>query len=252
MTLYRPKHRLAEELLPLARTALAGEGNAAVDAGTNSLLLVGDGPALKRALALLEQQDRALRSVVVHYESRGSSELDAAGIRVDWGASTGALRIGNVLAPAGETRLLVQPEAASGRGSDTLGGTLRVLEGQSGQIATGVDLPVTMRRRTAFGVEERTGFASADSGFLVTPRVLGDGSVRLDLAPFDARIAGQTRAGPVIERSGAATSLTVKPGETVALGSLAATGSATRADAYGVERERSHDERVLLVRVEVE
>ena len=40
MELYRPKHRLAEELLPLAQTALAGEGNAAVDAGTNSLLLV--------------------------------------------------------------------------------------------------------------------------------------------------------------------------------------------------------------------
>src|SRR5262249_42676935 len=43
---YRPRSRLAEELLPLADAALAGEGRAVVDPGTNSLVLLGPRPAL--------------------------------------------------------------------------------------------------------------------------------------------------------------------------------------------------------------
>jgi len=252
MELYRPKHRLAEELLPLAQTALAGQGNAAVDAGTNSLLLVGDGPALRRALELLAQQDRALRNVVLHYESRTANELDAAGIRVAWGTATGSFRIGNARVPEGGAHLFVEPELSQLRGSGTFGGTLRVLEGQSGQIATGVDVPVTTLRSSRFGVEERTSFASADSGFWVTPRVLGDGSVRLDFAPFDARIAGQMRAGLVVEHSGAETTITAKPGDTVALAGLSTAVSVRGADAAGAQRSSLSGERIMLLRVELE
>jgi type II secretory pathway component GspD/PulD (secretin) len=253
MRVYKPRHRLASELLPLAEVALAGEGSVAADAGTNSLVLMGPAGALARAVALLEQQDRALRNVVVHYESRRAADLESQGIRVAWQASAGAARVGNVIAPERDSFVAVAPEAAVDRGQGGTQGVLRILEGQTGRIAAGVEVPVTTRSIDRRGLRETTSFVTAASGFEVTPRPLADGRVHLEFAPFEERIAGSTHAGPVVQRSGAASSITVAPGETVALGGLAREASAQGDDAFSGRSDRhTRDEQLLLVRVELE
>jgi type II secretory pathway component HofQ len=248
---YRPRHRLASELLPLAETALAGEGSAAVDAGTNSLVLLGPGPALDRALELLAEQDRALRNVVVHYESRRMDELEAEGLRVDWQVVSGKVRVGNVRLSRSETTVAVRPAGEQERDRGSVQGMLRVMEGQPGRIAAGVEVPVATHTLTPYGVREDAEVVEAASGFDVTPHLLGDGRVRLEIAPYEARLAPPTLGGPVIERAGAQTTVTVAPGEKVALGSLARDSASSGWGFLGFGRKQSREARVLLVWVEL-
>ncbi len=250
---YRPKQRLASELLPLAEAALAGEGRAVADAGTNSLVLIGPGPVLDRTLELLAQQDRALRNVVVHYESRRLDELASEGVRVAWQVVAGDLRIGNVALPGRENVVALRSEAGRAREQGGVQGMLRVLEGQPGRIAAGVDLPVTTRTRTPIGVREDTTVVQVASGFEVIPHVLGDGRVRLDIAPFDDRVTGRVGGESVVERTGAETSVTLAPGERVAVGSLVRdSGSSRGAVLSGFGSERAREERVMVVWAELE
>ena len=53
---YKVANRTAAELLPLAETAMAGEGSAALDAGTNSIVLLGPRSAVERTLARKERK----------------------------------------------------------------------------------------------------------------------------------------------------------------------------------------------------
>jgi type II secretory pathway component GspD/PulD (secretin) len=250
---YRPRQRLASELLPLAQVALGGEGTAAADPGTNSLVLVGPRAALERALELLAQQDRPLRNVVVHYESRRADELDAEGLRVDWQVVAGDLRVGNVVRPRRDGFVAVRPEAHRAREQGGATGMLRVLEGQPGRIAAGVELPVTTRTRTRHGVREDAFSVPVESGLEVIPHLMGDGRVRLEIAPFDDRVVGHVVGGPVVERTGSRTSVTLAPGERVAVASLVRdSASSGESLGSGIGSARSREERVIVVWVDLE
>lgn len=242
---YRPKHRLAEELAPLAEAALAGRGSVAVDRMSNSIVLVGDDAALAEARALLERQDVALPSIVLHYAERRSADLEAEGVQVRWSLGSGGLRVGNVVWPDGEEGVAVRPIGRDEVVAGERRGTLRLLPGKTGQIGGGVSAPVTIGRR---GYESTT-FVDAQSGFRVTPRILGDGHVRLELEPFGGRL----RPDGTIETLAASTVVDVAPGETVVVGGLAHQSDRTRRDVGGgAVRGRGRDERVLLVRIEVD
>jgi type II secretory pathway component HofQ len=239
---YRAKHRPAEELLPIAQTVLAGEGSAAVDPGTNSLVLVGEPALLARVIALLDGQDRALRNVVLWYSSRRAQDLDAEGLRVDWTIEAGDVRIGNVL---GREGVNARVGAVDAERRSELSGTLRVLEGRTGRIATGSVIPFRVGR----GWHRDTVLVEAESGIEVQPRILGDGRVQLELFPFEATPA----PGGVIQGASAATTVVVEPGRTVALGGVERDAAqSARAPLGGAARASGSDARVLLVTVEVE
>jgi len=243
---YRVQHRTAEELLPYAEATLGSEGRVVVDPGTNSLVLFSERSDLMRsALALLAAQDRALRTVVLVYASQRASELAAEGIRIDWGVASAGVRIGNLIVPSGEARAGVAAKAQSARGNSSLGGTVRILEGHSGRIASGETRALTTRGRRG----ESTTLVPADSGFEAYARVLGDGRVQLELRPFEA----QFRADGRIETSEAATTLVLTPGKTVVIGGLAEVSGAASLDAFaGAERGSARDERVLSITARVE
>ena len=243
---YRVQHRTAEELLPYAEATLGSEGRVVIDSGTNSLVLFSERQDLLRnALALLAAQDRALRTVVLEYASQRTSELAAEGVRIDWGVATGGVRIGNLIVPAGDSRVQVAGQAQRARGNASLGGTVRILEGHSGRISSGETRALTTRgRRNA-----TTTLVPADSGFEAYARVLGDGRVQLELRPFEA----QFRADGRIETSEAATTLLLTPGKTVVIGGLSEESGAASLDAFaGAERGSTRDERVLSITARVE
>jgi type II secretory pathway component HofQ len=249
---YKPRSRLAEELLPIAQAALGGEGNAVVDRGTNSLVLLGPADSIARARALLEQQDQALRNVTVYYEAQRASELAASGVRVAWQVGGAGVRVGTVRGPAAGNRVAIRPEAREGREQAGSRGMLRVLEGQPARIASGVEVPVTTRSISRRAVETTTGYAQAESGFEVVPRVLGDGRVRLDVLPFDARVAGGQPGRPVIARSGAETSVVVVPGERVAIASLGGARVSRDTGISGGGTSAASDDLLLVVWVELD
>ena len=95
MKVYRVEHRAAADLVASVEVALGEEGSAALDAGTNSIVLSGSPAPLERALAVLQTQDRERRTVVVTAELMTLSGLDAAGYRIEWEAGQGRLKIGS-------------------------------------------------------------------------------------------------------------------------------------------------------------
>lgn len=254
-SVYRAQHRTAEELLPLAKAALAGQGNAVADPGTNSIVLLGPPGAVAEARALLEAQDRALRTVIVHYEERRRSELEESGIDVRWSAGTGAVRVGNAVRRGDDgTRVVIRPEATERQGDARTAGTLRVLDGQAGRITTGQNVPVETGRVLADGRGRRlavvdTHRVDADTGFEVRPRVLGDGQVRLEIRPFGARV----QPDGTIATSGATTTVVLQEGgEPAVIGGLGSGVTSGSSSLSGRSARTSRDDRVLLLSVELE
>lgn len=250
---YAVQNRNADDLLPLAETALGGEGRAVVDRGTNSLVLLGTERAVADAMSVLQQQDRRLRSVVLRYESRSARDLEAAGFDVAWSAGSGPVRIGNVRAPDDLQGAVIRGGARSGERARELSGTLRITEGERGRILTGSAAPVTTRSVTpgwgAPVVTESTQWVSAESGFEASVRILGSGQVRVELVPFDASMV----RGGAVRSNEAATTVVIEPGSTVAVGGIQRAGASRRVDVpTGARAERSREDLVLLLSAEVD
>lgn len=242
---YRVQHRAAEELLPLAETVMAGQGSAVVDAATNSIVLVGPSGAVAETMTLLAKQDRRARTIVIHHEERTTRELAAEGVQVDWSVGSDALRIGNVRFPDGGSGVEIEAHGERATARRELSSTMRVVEGQRTRITTGSSVPMTVGRRG----ERSTEWIGAESGMEASARVLGDGRVEVDLAAF----SGRFRRSGAIARGEARTRVAVRPGETVAIGGLGdERASEQRELASGIERERAQEERLLLLRVEIE
>jgi len=266
---YEARHRPAAELLPLAEVALGERGRAAEGPSGRRVVLVGDAAALDEAVALLEAMDRPLRTVVLRYRSERTEELEARGVEVDWGAHHGDVRVGRVPGRDASHRSSDAPRHRSGdrsrQGADVrvhaealrsdaesdLAGTLRVAEGRSARIATGTVVPVRVGGHGGphRHHHESTVLVSAESGFEATPRVLGDGRVELALRPFE----GRPGAGGSVHHTGAATTVRVEPGATVAVGSLARETRTSHRDLLsGAGEAELRSERVLLISVDVE
>lgn len=243
--IYRPLSRSATELLAPAQAALGDAGSVAVDSGTNALVLIGDPSAVDAALAVLAQLDRPLASVILNYESERLEDLAARGVSVAWSVSAGSFRIGNVFAPAGTDLVVVRPFDDKVERKARLAGTLRVQDGQVGRIETGTTLPIV---DSVSPWETQVGFVSATSGFEARPQLLGDGRVRVSLQPFE----GAVERGGAIRSSGAATEVTVTPGATVAIGGLQQSREQRSRSLGGGSNEKSYEDWVLLLRVEVE
>jgi hypothetical protein len=245
---YDARQRSAQELAPLAEAALGGRGSALATGTGNSILLSGDPQAVREALRVLEALDRSPRTVVLHYESRRSDELDAAGLRVLWSAALGLLRVGNVRSPAGGTSVRVAPFGERRREGEQLSGTLRVLEGGRGRIATGALVPVRIRQRVAGRLRSTPAWVEAESGFEARPRVLGDGRVQIEIAPF----AGELQDDGRVATRSAATTVVVEPGETLAIGAIESAVERSSSAVPQLARESERGDLLLLLRVELD
>lgn len=252
---YEVQHRIAAELAPLVEGALGAEGRVIADARTNALVISGEPAAVEDAIALLASLDARPRTVVLRYTEQDAATLSSRGVRVDWRIDTGSFRVGNVRGPTqgdgARVGVALDESAIQQGGAHT--SLLRILEGESGRIATGVSAPLTSRRvlRGPRGpiYRESTQLVSAESGFEAHPRVLGDGRIELSLRPFHDRLGPDGH----IETAGAETRLVLSPGETLALGSLARSERGERREALaGAGRAEESGERLLLIRATLE
>ena len=242
---YKAANRTAAELLPLAETAMAGEGSAVLDSGTNAIVLLGPRSAVERTLALLRQQDQRRRTVVMRYESKRVEELAAELIRIEWSVGGGSVRVGNVLFPGGRAGARVSGGAVRSQGEDAFAGILRVMDGEAGHIGSGRSVPV--HSRGAF--TSSTTFVTAERGFTARPRILAPDRVQVEIAPSDDSVDDRGR----VELTGASTTVIVKPGETLALGGISRSSDDHSAGSRVITAsERAKDERVLLLTVDIE
>lgn len=240
MQVYRPLHRAGEDLVPLVEAALGPEGSVAVDGNTGALVMIGSAGAIAQALKLLAVQDRALRTVFIEHETRTLRDLEASGQRVAWSVGDGPLRVGNVESSRSGVSLQMGERRDARSGSH--GSALRVLEGEWGRISQGSEVLLPIGSARYPGAVR----VAADSGLEVRPRILGDGRVRLDLRPFEAKL----HPGGVVSQQSATTTLVVVPGRPAVVGGIgrSASGSTSTLGGGGA-RGDARDESLLVVRV---
>jgi len=241
MEVYRAQHRLAQELVPIAETALGSEGEVTLDARTATLVLSGRPAAVRRALALLAQMDRPLSQLVLTQEIRELQELDAFSAQVAWKVSYGSFRIGTL--PMSANGLHVALGARRESQQMTSRNVLRLLEGGTGRILTGKAVPFVYELYWG-----NVTLVPAETGFEVTATMLGDGRVHLELRPFSGHIEG----GNALRYVEAATSIDVTPGETIVFAETSRETDETTAGLQGGGKSRASEQQVLLISVEVE
>lgn len=252
MHLYKAQYRTAEELLPVVEAALGDSGSVTLDAGTNSLLLLGNAEAIALALQVLEQQDTKLRNIVIYSTQKRIQDLHAAGFDVRWSLEAGDFRIGNATPITSGSHVEVRVgEGASTQKLD-FSSMVRVLEGNRAQISTGSTMPIHVHdhHHGHHGSHHgTTAFISAASGFDAKPRILGDGRVQIDINPYQEDMTPEG----VVHTTGAVTTVTLKPGELLTIGGIDQTRSEkTTSITSGAAVAEARDEQVLLLRVEIE
>ncbi len=225
-----------------------GEGGSAVaDPHSGKIVLSGDEAALTRARAALASLDQPVRQYRVDSETSTRSGLEGAGVIVSGWVEAGGVRVGRVRGPEG---VRVRAEAGSGGSSERLAASVVVLEGRAAEVWTGVSVPVTSRSVERLGrysrVTETTELVDARSGFRVRPRSAGPEAVELEITPVVAELG----PGGAIRETGAATQIRVRPGESIALGSISSAREGARVDVpRGAASASQSVESLLVVRV---
>jgi hypothetical protein len=87
--IFEPHHRLAEELMPIARAAIGEGGEAILDSRSNSVILIGPGDAVQRALDLLRRQDRGTPVLLLRYQTLTLAQLTRSGLEIEWESGAG-------------------------------------------------------------------------------------------------------------------------------------------------------------------
>lgn len=259
---YKARHRTADELLPLATTAIGVRGEVALDPGSNTLVLMGSEAAIADALELLSTQDRRLRTVVLRHATRRARELRDAGLSIRWHASTGSFRLGQISAPprlgasgsiADAPASHASPDSSAELRAaqalrsldESLTAEIRTTEGSRTRIETGTAVPYTVVGRSG----PNTRFVDATTGFEASTRILGDGRIQVDLASF----ARELLPGGLIGTTTGSNVVVLKPGVVVAIAGLSAEGTQRRTDSgAGFTSAASRDETILLIRADVD
>jgi hypothetical protein len=241
LEVYRAKHRLAQELVPIAESALGNEGQVTLDSRTATLVLSGTPEAVRRALAMLEKIDRPLHQLVLTHEIRDFRDLERLGARIGWKVSVGSARIGTL--PFGSDGHRVALDAGRETTQSTSRGVLKLLEGSSGLIVTGKALPFVYE--PFWG---STTFIPIETGFEATATILADGLVQLELTPFSGRVDD----GGELRYTSAATSITLRPGETVIYAETSRETERSNLNLGGGGRDKLREQQVLLITVELD
>jgi hypothetical protein len=211
------QYRPAAELVPVVQSMLSAKGTVTVSQRTNSLVVVDTAEAIQRVNAYLDEFDRPVEQVRIHvrfhtqradhqraFEVRGRVSND------DLAVATGGKQNGVDISVEDRRRQQTGDSEAF----------VVSMSGSPAFIHTGRQIPY--RRSSEFfrrhAPRDRTvAWQNAQSGFEVTPTVVGD-NVHLKIVP---RIAYDDRQDAVVRFFGAQTELTVPVGRWVEIGGVA-------------------------------
>ena len=251
LELYRPRHRPAAELVPLAQGLLGSNGTAVADPHSGKLVLSGSAAAVKQTLRALRELDAPLRQYRIEARVTSEEELALRGLEVHGWLELGDLRIGRIRsAETGNQRVF---RTLSTEGGDLLLANVLVLEGRTAEIWTGTSQPVYLRvfrqRDTNEQILETTPLIPIRSGFRLRPRALGKGSVELEIA---AVVEEETPYGKRVEAS-VDTRVKLEPGEELVVAQIRRERSEVQTLPYPTHPQESYTRDTLVwVRVSSE
>jgi type II secretory pathway component GspD/PulD (secretin) len=215
------RHRLASEVIPIVQPLLETGG---VITGMDAMLFVRTSPAnLAQIRQAVDALDRKPRQLLVTVGQGTVTNVDSSSVRGSATIGSGDVQVGVNRPPGAEPGASVRVDNRSQRADLTNVSSVRALEGMETFIAIGQSVPVTTTQVTrGWGgtlTQQSTEFHSASTGFYATVRVSGE-TVTLEISPQQQRLRASVRGGPVVETSGAMTTVSGRLGEWLALGAV--------------------------------
>ncbi|MFN4263672.1 MAG: hypothetical protein ACK4IT_08725 [Thioalkalivibrionaceae bacterium] len=203
------RHRTADEVIPTLEAALRGQVRLVGD-GTR-LIVVGGDSGVASVRQLLTGIDRIPVSYRIDLRSGRQQQTHQGAFR------SGESNHGGTLSPRIISTRERSDQNLSMRVTDGRAASFDAIETRTGELEFIIIREPTIDRRAA-RIDAKRPSEQAGLRLSLTPRGLGDGTLRLDIAVEDRRFIGATG----IDTSGisSATSLTVRPGEWVEIASL--------------------------------
>jgi type II secretory pathway component GspD/PulD (secretin) len=212
------QYRKAAELVPVVQSMLSAGGSVSVSQRVNSLVIVDNPEAIRRVSAYLERFDKPVEQVRIHvrFNTTGADEERAVAARGRYSKDNVSVAVGRKKKDGVD----ISVEDRGYRRSSTSKAFVVAMSGSPAFIRSGKEIPY--RQGSAFFRRHAPGggtveWQNAESGFEVTPTVLGD-NVHLKIVP---RIAYDDRKDAVIRFFGAQTELTTPFGQWVEIGGTA-------------------------------
>lgn len=253
------QHRLVRDIVPVVQPILAPGGTLT---GTANRLIVRTTPEnlaeVRQVVAALDTRLRQLRitvtqdvaAVVQTREDALAGQVQAG----DFAAGIGAAGPPGALPDDGGAQASLHYSTARTRSRNDSANLHYVvgMEGAPAWIATGAEIPLPYAQSTVtpFGAGVASGIAyrQVSSGFYVTPRVQGDGTLVLEVAP-ELQRAAPDGSGLIASR-GAATTVTGRLGEWIAIGGASIAEGGTDAELLARTRRQGDNSYAVWIRVE--
>ena len=212
------QYRRAAELVPVVQSMLSAKGSVTVSQRTNSLVIVDTSEAIERVNAYLDRFDRPVEQVRIYVRFHTQATEQERAIEARGRVSNDELSV----ATGGKQKdgLDLSVEDRRYRQTGNSEAFVVAMSGSPAFIGSGQQIPY--RRSSPFfrrhAPHDRTvAWQNAESGFEVTPIVVGD-NVHLKIVP---RIVYDDRQDAVVRFFGAQTELTVPLGQWVEIGGAA-------------------------------
>jgi type II secretory pathway component GspD/PulD (secretin) len=189
------KYRTASDLLPIVKGMLNPKGSVTADVRTNSLIVVDSKDAIQRVQAYLNRFDQPTEQVRIHVRFDETSSAQDRSADIEARASGSNWSVGTDGATQDGVHGTIRD--SDRRQSGTYGQYVITQSGVPAYIKTGQEIPyrenwVSLAGHHAAAHETIT-FKNIDTGFEVTPTVMGD-KVNLKIVPRISSHESQTGA----------------------------------------------------------
>ena len=214
------KNRFAEDFVAEVKMLLSPEGRVVTDENTNSLII---NDFLRNIYAVedfLKEYDKVPQQVRIKVNYVDDTDLAQAGLNVNWIYSNSQWAVGNVSGDGRGRNIEVLMNARKRNQNITGEQNLLIMSGANGMIETGRSIAYTnwffQYSMTHGYLAQETMFRDVSTGFIVSPRVIGN-NINIIISP---RISyfGDKGTGEIIFRE-ASTTVSCKDGEAVLIGS---------------------------------
>ncbi len=254
------KNRPADEIIPVIKPML--KPNDAITGTGFQLFLRTDAKTLEEVTRLLQVMDKAPRNLIIKVRNN----VDAESRSTDLNAS-GNYEIGddvNVVVgdrPPNEEGTKVRINSTKNRSQNNTEHMIRVIEGGQAFITAGEIRPyehrTIIRHRYGVSVYDSVDYQDVTSGFYVTPRLTGNGTVSLQVQPHYRTASDEysyTSDGyrGTVDVQEASTTVEAKLGEWLQIGGVDTDAKSKDSGILSTSRNSDNLQSTIFLKVELE
>lgn len=239
------KYRTVDDVLPVIMPLLIPEGK--VTGANNQLIIRSTPDNLRELLPVIRHLDAPARQLILYVEQGETHAQSSREATLD--AAIGGKNRVEIGHPERQNSVVARIGAGSGSGQNSSSQRIQTLDGRAAQIRTGKLIPVVGATLDAYGRPvPQIQHQSADHGIWVTPRLVGEDEVELEISTRhddEDLQAGriQTRRAESVVRG--------RIGEWLDLGGVGNQDSGEELAISGARQHSTHRDFSLRVRVEL-